>query len=426
VPGSHKIVFTGSAHHAQTMGSLVLLDPTVNTEGAAPITRLTPEVCFPEVEGWPKTYYTSPWPLSERDYLVAWGPEAKPVQGQVMATNGMGLYLFDAKGPMELLYRDPDIWSVCPIPVRAQTPPPVLVSTVKADGPKEGRFTLTDVYRGLKTVQRGDIKALRIVAVPAKTHPTMNFPVMGLMADDPGKCVLGTVPVEPDGSAYFRAPAGVIVFFQALDARGMAVHTMRGATHVQPGQTLSCIGCHEQRQMAPPSKPLAAIKREPSKIAVGPEGSWPLRFDRLVQPVLDGHCVRCHDAAAEDKQAAAFDLGPEKAYATLCNYGKPSLAEYVRTSYRQGYSAEGACAAATSPVLAKLAALDGHHAVKLAADELERLITWMDTYGQRLGSFSEEQERQLTDFRSRCADLLTERPMSFGANQSVASHAVVR
>ena len=82
----------------------------------------------------------------------------------------------------------------------------------------------------------------------------MNFPSMGVTRDDPGKCVLGTVPVEEDGSAYFRVPAGVILFFQALDARGVAVQTMRSATHVQPGQTLSCIGCHEHRQQAPPAK----------------------------------------------------------------------------------------------------------------------------------------------------------------------------
>ena len=39
--------------------------------------------------------------------------------------------------------------------------------------------------------------------------------------------------------------------------------------------------------------PLAA-RREPSRIAEGPEGSWPLRFDRLVQPVLESRCTNCH------------------------------------------------------------------------------------------------------------------------------------
>ena len=81
IPGSRKIVFTASAHHSQTMGSLVMLDPTLGTEGAEPIRRLTPEVVFPEAEGWPLTHYSSPWPLSERFYLVAWGDEGARVPG---------------------------------------------------------------------------------------------------------------------------------------------------------------------------------------------------------------------------------------------------------------------------------------------------------------------------------------------------------
>ena len=274
IPGSDKIIFTASGHHSQTMGSLVLLNPAVDTEGAAPITRLTPETPFPEIEGWPRAFYANPWPLSERTHLVAWGVEEEMREGKERPKNGMGLYLFNADSGRELLYRDPEISSMYPIPLKPQPRPPVLASNVKWDGPQEGCFLMADVTRGLKTVQRGDVKALRIIAVPAKTQPWMNQPVMGLTRDDPGKAVLGTVPVEADGSAYFRAPSGVALFFQALDARGMAVQTMRSATHVQPGQTLSCTGCHDSRKDTPPSSaPLLASLREPSKITVGPE--WP-------------------------------------------------------------------------------------------------------------------------------------------------------
>ena len=410
IPGSDKIVFTGSGHHAQTMGSLVLLDPSVGTEGTAPVTRLTPEVPFPEIEGWSATYYANPWPLSERFYLVAWGHEKSIAQWQTLRSpNGMGLYLFDAAGNLELLYRDPDIACAWPVPVRSRPRPPVMADRVAWDGPQEGRLLLLDVYRGLKSAKRGDIRSLRIVAVPAKTHPTMNYPSIGLTRDDPGKCVLGTVPVAADGSAHFRVPAGVIVFFQALDARGMAVQTMRATTHVQPGQTLSCIGCHESRSEAPPQRSLAAARREPSKITVGPPGSWPLRFDKLVQPVLDRHCVKCHNPKGAEPKAAKFDLTAAKAYTTLFNHGKPSLRDHVLARYRQGFSSEAACVAATSPILAKLTAAKAHHGVKLDAESMERLITWMDTYAQRLGSFSDEQERELSDLRRRHKGLLIER-----------------
>jgi hypothetical protein len=418
VPNSHKIVFTASAHHSQTMGSLVLLDPLVATEGPAPITRLTPEVPFPEVEGWPKTYYANPWPLSERFYLVTWGDEGAMAPGKsngwdrwhttMRPANGMGLYLFDAEGNMELLHRDPNISCMYPVPLRSRKQPPRLANNVNWDGPQEGRFLVTDVYRGLKTVERGDVKALRIITVPAKTHPTMNYPNLGVTSDDPGKCVLGTVPVEEDGSAYFRVPSGVIVFFQVLDARGMAIQTMRSTTHVQPGQTLSCIGCHESRNEAPPTKPVLATMRPPSKITTGPEGSWPLRFDKLVQPVLDRHCVQCHNPDGQDTKAREFDLTASNAYESLVRYGQPSLHDHVWARYRQGQSVEGACPASQSVLLARITDPNDHHDVTLDDNSLKRLIVWMDGYAQKLGSFSIDQEQRLLDLRRDYADLLVD------------------
>ncbi|MHC4251919.1 MAG: HzsA-related protein [Planctomycetota bacterium] len=320
----------------------------------------------------------------------------------------MGLYLFSADGEMELLHRDPEITSAWPLPVKPRDIPHELPNTVERFAPAtdEGAFLLADVHRGLKTVGRGDIKSLRIVAVPVKTHPSMNRPQIGLTADDPGKCVLGTVPVEEDGSAHFRVPAGVSVFFQALDARGAAVQTMRSATYVQPGQTLSCVGCHEPRSEAPPVKLVRAARRAPSGIAAGPEGSWPLRFDRLVQPVLDRKCVRCHSPEGEMKAARRLDFGPAKAYWSLVKAGKPSLHQHVRARYHGGRSIEGECAAAASPILAQFDAPKGHNGVKLDADARERLITWMDTYAQRLGSFSDEQEELLVRLREDCAEFL--------------------
>jgi hypothetical protein len=419
IPGSDKIIFTASAHHDQTKGSLVVLDPNVGAEGPLPIARLTPEVAFPEIEAWPLSYYANPFPLSERFHLVTWGCEGLLAPSQsggwdrwhsvLRPRNGMGLYLFDAQGAMELLYRDPEISAMYPTPLRPCARPPVVASHVAATGPEEGCFLVADVYRGLKTVARGQIAALRIIAVPPKTHPTMNFPVMGVTHDDPGKCVLGTVPVEEDGSAYFRVPAGMIVFFQALDAGGKAVQTMRSATHVQPGQTLGCAGCHEGRNTAAPPQTALASRRAPSKIAVGPEGSWPFRYDRLVQPVLERRCVSCHAPGGADPAAARVDLTAAKSYDCLVAYGRPSLQEHVLARYRQGFSIEGAGAAAESPLLALLAGAKPHHGVALDARDLERLVTWLDAYGQRLGSFSAEQEAQLLTLRRECARLLIER-----------------
>jgi len=410
IPGSQKIIFTASGHHSQTMGSLVLLDPAIGTEGAAPITRLTPGTPFPEIEGWPRAFYANPWPLSERTHLVAWGVEESVSEGRTRAKNGMGLYLFNADGGLDLLYRDAEISSMYPIPLKAQSRPPALASTVNWDGPQEGKFLVSDVTRGLTTVKAGDVKALRIVALPAKTQPWMNEPMMGLTRDDPGKAVLGTVPVEADGSAHFRAPSGVALFFQALDAQGRAIQTMRSATHVQPDQTLSCVGCHDSRKDAPPpARPPLASLRAPSKITPGPEGSWPLRFDRLIQPVLDAQCVRCHSRNSSDAAAAKFDLTSSRAYESLTRHGEPSLRDVVLAAYREGVSTEGKNPAQHSALLAVLSAPGGHYGVKLTRAELDRFTTWLDTYGQRLGSFSDEQEQSLLKLKQSCAALLQER-----------------
>ena len=221
VPNSRKLVFTATAHHSITGGSLALLDRRLGTEYERPVTRLTPEVCFPEAEGWPSSYYAAPYPLSEQHFLVGWSDRRLPAH-QLMRIddpanpgNAMGLYIYDSFGNLNLLYRDPDISSMYPIAVHARKKPPNHPSHVDWDGPQEGRFLLQDIYHGLAGIDRGSIKRLRIVGVPPKTQPHMNNPNLGVSSEDPGKFILGTVPVEKDGSAYFRAPSGVSVFFQA-------------------------------------------------------------------------------------------------------------------------------------------------------------------------------------------------------------------
>ena len=245
------------------------------------MTRLTPEVAFPEIEGWSDCYFANPYPLAEQHYLVTFSPvrlsrhafnkDGSPVPGPI---NSLGVYLFDTFGNLNLLYRDPDISSMCPLPIRPRRRPAAVGSDVPWDaGVQEGNVLLADVYRGdLQEFPKGSIRKLRIVGVPPKLDPRMNHPSLGVTRDDPGKFVLGTVPVEKDGSAYFRVPAGVPFFVQALDDRGMALQTMRSLTYVQPGQTYSCIGCHEHRQSAPPDvRPLAALSR-----TVG-DRRWPRR-----------------------------------------------------------------------------------------------------------------------------------------------------
>jgi len=408
VPNSHKLVFTAAAHHSNMGGSLVLLDRTRGAEFEPPLERLTPEVCFPETEGWPNHYYANPYPLSEEYFLVSWSNCGLPphtfVTDDRNPVNPLGIYLYDAFGNLELLHRDPDIASMYPLPVRPRPKPPVRPYTADWEAPQEGRFLLQDVYRGLEGVKRGSIKRLRIVGVPPKVQPHMNNPVLGVSAEDPGKFVLGTVPVEDDGSAYFRVPSGVSLFFQALDQDGLAVQTMRSLTYVQPNQTLSCIGCHEHRDTAPATAPppLAALDA-PSKLTPGPTGSWPLRYDQLVQPVVEKHCVRCHSPTSDDAKAAQFDLSPAKSYGSLISYGGDDL---KNLAFEKDRSIAGNCPAQKSKLMALLTEGEGHEGVRLDADSFNRLVTWMDTYAHVQGSFSDEQEEELRQLRQDWADLL--------------------
>jgi hypothetical protein len=413
IPNSHKLMFTASSHHSITGGSLALLDRTFGTEQSEPLTRLTPEVCFPESEGWPETYYANPYPLSEDHFLTAWSDRRLPphhgsgqVTDELNPVNAMGLYLCDAFGNLELIYRDSKISSMNPIPVRPRNKPPAQPSQTDWDGPQEGCFLVQDVYKGLKGIKRDQVKSLRIVGVPPKTQPYMDSPSLGVSKEDPGKFVLGTVPVEEDGSAYFFVPSGVPVFFQALDDKGLALQTMRSLTYVQPGQTFSCIGCHESRELAPgvARRPVAA-HREASRLTPGPSGSWPLRFDTLVQPVLDKSCVSCHKTGSGDKIAAKFDLTAENSYQSLISFAQKDL---EKLAFEKDASIVGQSSAVQSKLFALLTKPDGHRRVHLNEDSFERLATWIDVYAQKLGSFSEQQEQELIDLRRKFRSILAE------------------
>ncbi len=155
--------------------------------------------------------------------------------------------------------------------------------------------------------------------------------------------------------------------------------------------------------LATAAVPLAA-GRDPSPITPGPEGSWPLDFHTLVGLVLQRQCVDCHRPGEEGEQ---FDLTADKAYDSLVGYGQPSLRDHVLARYNEGRSLPGEGAAQTSALLQLLG--KDHYDVQLTADDRERLVTWMDTYAQRLGSFDADQEQRLRSLKRRMTDILADR-----------------
>jgi hypothetical protein len=169
---------------------------------------------------------------------------------------------------------------------------------------------------------------------------------------------------------------------------------MRSLTYVQAGETLSCAGCHENRETAPKAAAPLALTRGASPLRPGCEGSWPLRFDTLVQPVLDRHCVSCHRPGGECPE---YDLTGDKSHAALLAYADNDLGNLV---FEKDFSTPGQSPSLKSKLLEFLAADKVHKAIKVDEDEFERLYTWMDTYGHTQGSFSPEQEAELVEFKS--------------------------
>jgi hypothetical protein len=430
VPGSSRVMATAAAHHAMTAGSIILLDVTQGRDGLAPITRLTPDALFPEsevpvanrsnprawfnpvgvtppplppeAERWPGHCYRTPFPLSEKLFLAAYSFDSLIGEPDANPSNMFGIYLVDCFGNKELLYRDPDISSLWPMPLRARPRPVEVTSQLDPALGEEGVFFLQDVYQSWPPLPSGSVKRLRIVEVLPKTTWHANDPMVGLANASPGKQVLGTVPVEADGSAYFRAPAKVALAFQALDELGQAVQTMRSVTYLQPGETTSCIGCHESRSTAPPSgrQPLA-LAHPPSVIEPGPPGSAPLSYPILVQPVLDRHCVSCHKK--EKPEGGVILTGEPQGRFTVSYHALAPRVPYsawggqpgdFRVVNSEPLTQPGFFGACGSPLMKLLR--DGHEKVSLTPTDFERLATWMDANALFYGTFDPaDQARQL-------------------------------
>ena len=428
VPGSDRIMATAAAHHAMTAGSIILLDTSAEIDGAEPITRLTPDALFPESEApvvmkpsgawsapvglpgpvkplpeatrWPGHCYRTPCPLSEKYFLAAYSFDALIGEPTRNPANMFGLYLVDAFGNKELLYRDLNISSLWPRLLDASPVTP-RVGGHQATADKEGTFLLQNVREAWPPLPPDKITALRVVQVLPKSTPHANTPTVGLANASPGKQVLGTVPVEADGSAYFRAPARIPLAFQALDERGQAVQTMRSVTYLQPGEArpASAVTSRAPPRRPGPARPgfapsalghrarprrlEAAELSAPGAARAGPalrSLSWPTKAEGKI--VLTGE--------PQGQYSVSYNaLAPRVPFSAWG--GKPGDFRLVNS---EPVSRPDFFGARASPLMQKL--LKGHSEVKLEPEEIERLATWMDANALFYGTFDpEDQARQL-------------------------------
>jgi hypothetical protein len=388
VPSTDLFIATFSSCHDRPWGALALVDRRLGIDGRPPVVRTWPPDAIDLVgKGDYDTFrkvkpkYEDPFPLSDRLFLCS---------RQTGEGEQMGIYLIDLEGHETLLHSEPP-GCYDPMPLGPRPRETVIPSRVDVARP-QGYCYVTDVYvgTGMDAIDRGVVKSIRVVESPEKRYWTGPAWDGGTGQQAPGmawndfnnKQILGSAPVEADGSAYFAVPADTFVYFQLLDAKGMMVQSMRSGTIVRPGETVGCVGCHESRRTSAPVAGRLAMKRDPSPLA--PWYGPPRLFGYLaeVQPVLDKHCVSCHDYGKEagKKLNLAGDLG------ALFN------ASYVELRGKRYVNVAGA-----GPYQTMMPKSWGSHAsrltkflveghgdpeidkqVKLDPEGFDRLITWID------------------------------------------------
>ncbi|MCX6879767.1 MAG: discoidin domain-containing protein [Verrucomicrobia bacterium] len=394
VPGTREIVCTLISHGGDLNGPIALIDPQQGRSNPKAITSLTPDVPPQYDMTWLRqNCFRDPYPISRDLFLCSHAADDK-----------FGLYVIDRWGNRELLYLDPSMGSMAPMPLRPSAPSPALSQTLAAEGADsgQGQLVVADVYRGLEPqVKRGQVKYIRVCQeVRAdlirlaggdyqQDHETFQdwyaTPVDKVSGPHGwpsyvAKGVLGIVPVEADGSASFFAPAGKVLYFQVLDGNFNELQRMRSVVQLQAGETRGCIGCHEDRMSVPPLARTVrlAMQRPPRQLEPPPWGAGPFAYEKVVQPVWDAKCVSCHDA--QDKDRINFAGTPDgdgvpASYRTLIERG---WVHYFDWNYGQRHNKAEPLSFGT--VKSRLCQVleAGHYQVALTPEESQRVKTWID------------------------------------------------
>jgi len=335
---------------------------------------------------WPK--FLHPYPLSDKYFIVSCRPTPR---------SQWGVYLVDVFDNM-LLLREEEGWLLLePVPLRKTPRPAVIPDRVRLES-RQATVHLSNIYvgEGLRGIPRGTVKRLRLFSYHFSYFGTSGIEdYIGMDGPWDVRRVLGTVPVAADGSAYFAVPANTPIAIQPLDAEGKALQLMRSWFTAMPGEAVSCVGCHEEANTAPPPRRLRALTGKPSRIKpwYGPVRGF--NWDREVQPVLDKYCVGCHNGRKKADGQAPPDLRrakprklphsnalfPPSFYALRRFVRSPGLEGDPRVLPVADYHAD------TSPLVRMLR--KGHRNVRLDPEAWDRLVTWMDMNAPAYGTWME-------------------------------------
>jgi len=315
-----------------------------------------------------------------------------------MFCNAKEVFLANRAGKVESLFKMPiefggksdKVMLFEPRPLQARPRERILADRTDLTK-KTGEFYLENVLesRSMKGVKPGTIKRLMIFELlPKPINFSGGMEPLTFGGSFALPRLLGWVPVEADGSAYFTAPALKALFFVAVDAEGRAVKRMQSFTQVMPGEKQGCVGCHERKTANAVRRQKAlsqALSRGPSTI--DPTGRLfdVADFPRDVQPILDRACVRCHNP---DNFAGGIDLCED--HGSMYSMGYMNL--IVRGQVLDGRNLSDsdwppyARGSGGSPLMKKV---DGsHHGVKVSDRDRQMLMQWLDASAPYAGTYA--------------------------------------
>ncbi len=377
IPGTDKIVASFSPGHGRREhdGVVTVVDPKLGPdrkESARSISKTS--------------NFRDPWAFSEECFLAA-------SRGTLVVMDGMGRTEEILKLPAADLAAGLECHEPRPLVSRPR-------EFVLAPRPRleeaNGRMLLADVNQGrnMAGVKPGEIKKLLVLeTLPMPIHYTGGMEPISYGGTFTLERILGTVPVAPDGSAYFEVPALRSVFFVALDENDLAVKRMQSFTSVQPGEVMSCVGCHEHRAQTPRAefrRPLAA-RQPPARIE--PIAGVPEVFDfpRDVQPILDALCTDCHGyekTARGGPRAGRLILTGDHGPLFSHSYYMLTIARLVadgRNQPRSNYPPRALGSSASR----LLTLVDGsHYDVKATPDQKNKLRLWIESAAAYPGTYA--------------------------------------
>ena len=386
LPG-YASAFVGiiSGHHGVARsGRLILFDPAKARKGAAGMLQEIPHRNRPIVEEvkdrlvdgvWPQ--FIKPSPLNDTYFLVA---------AKLDKNDLWGIYLVDKFDNVTCLHKMEGEGYISPIAVRKTVTPPAIPDRVKLDD-KQATVFIQDIYEGegLKGIPRGTVKSLRLHAYEyayVQTQSDHNW--HGIQSGWDIKRMLGTVPVEEDGSVIFNIPDNTPVSIQPLDKDGVAVQWMRSWLTGQPGEIVSCVGCHEDQNQIVIPKRVIASQKAPHALTPPEGGTRSFTFDLEVQPILDRACIACHNG-----EGKAFDLRGGKKDGRGYGTSYLNLHPYV---HRQGGEGDMVVLYPYEyhPNTSELVRLlkKGHYNVQLTDAEWRKIYNWIDYNAPDKGYFN--------------------------------------